>query len=92
MTDQERIARGDQAKAILNSDMFKEGLATLEKRYVEAWKAAPTVDLRERAHIAVRMIEWFSSDLQSVITTGDIAQRRIDELGGKPIPIAEFRR
>ena len=92
MTDAEQIDRAHRARSIMTSDVFTDGIATLEKRYIEAWKDAPTVDLRERAHIAVRMIEWFVSDLQSVITTGDIAQRRVDELRGKPIPIAEFRR
>ncbi len=92
MTDESqlKIERGYQANALLESSIFKECMAKLEARYIEAWKAATTVDLREDAHKYVRLLEWLAADIQEIATTGALTQQRLDLLQGKPISLKEY--
>lgn len=87
---QEKIERGHQAKALLDSTIFKDAVTRLEQRYTEAWKAANTVELREDAHRYIRLIEWFVQDIRSVAITGAATQKRLDQLQGKPITLSEY--
>lgn len=77
---------------LIDSPIVAECFDLLERRYIEAWRAAKTVDLREEAHRYVMMLEWFRNDLRSIATTGDLTQQRVDELRGNPIKLAEFKR
>lgn len=92
MTDrsQEKIERGHQANALLESSVFKDCMAKLETRYIEAWKAATTVELREDAHKYVRLLEWLMADIQEIAVTGAMTQQRVDALQGKPISLKEY--
>lgn len=94
MTSDEKIERGFQAQSLLNNEFFKEVMGNLETRYVEAWKAAVTLEAREDAHKYIRLIEWFKDDIRTIATEGIVTKHRIDALKGEqqPTKLSEFIR
>lgn len=90
MTD--KINRGVQAHALLENELFKEVLNTLDGVYTKAWREAKTPEAREDCHRYVKLCEKIIIDIQSVANTGVIEQARQQELQrgkkGFPWPIA----
>lgn len=84
MTDGQRSHRGEEARRILENEIFQEAISSLEKTYTEAWKAGKTLEAREDAHRYIQLIQRFTLDLKSVMTDGMVADNRIKELEGQP--------
>ncbi len=80
----DKIERGIQAKALLESAVFSEAVNRLLQHYVDCWMAGKTVEAREDAHRYVTLLQMLKGDLQSAATTGTLTRKRIDALQGQP--------
>lgn len=80
--DSNKIERGIAAQHLLENAMFRQALNDLDSEYHAAWHEAKTVAAREDCHRYVTLIPKLVEDLQSIMTTGNLEQRRLDELQG----------
>jgi hypothetical protein len=78
----ESIARGARAEALLQNDLLRETLATLERDYIDAWKMTPARDTdgRERLWQAVNIVGKVRDHIVKVVNDGKLAQRHLNEL------------
>lgn len=83
MTDDERMHRADEARAVLENKAFKEAVAVLESHYIEAWRQAKTVDVREDAHRYVSICSKIVSDIRAMLLDGELTRKRVKELAGR---------
>lgn len=81
MTD--KLQRGISAQTLLENEIFRETMNTLDGFYTAAWRDAKTLEAREDCYRYVKLIERLIADIQSVATTGKIEQARQNELEGK---------
>lgn len=79
----DKLERGHQAKALLENQLLRESLNTLDEYYTAAWRSAKTLDAREDCYRYVKLVERLITDLQSIVNTGAIERARLDELEGK---------
>jgi hypothetical protein len=81
----ESIARGARAEALLQNDLLREALATLERDYVDAWKMTPARDTdgRERLWQAVNVVGKVRDHIVRVVNDGKLSQRHLAELTTK---------
>jgi len=84
----DKINRGYQAKSLLENELFREVLNTLDAEYHRLWRKARTVEAREDLHRYVILCEKLIQDITSVANSGDLEQARQDELerGKKGFP------
>lgn len=78
-----KTERGHAAQTILDSQIFRDVFAGLERTYMQQWRAARTVEAREDCHRHVVLLEKLKADLVSIATTGELERRRLDELEGR---------
>lgn len=76
------INRSSRARDIVESDLFKDAVATIERDLVAAWKmtAARDTDARERLWQGVLMVGKMEEFFRLAIDDGKIAKTRLDEL------------
>ena len=75
------IGRSNQAKQILQSDLFKESINTLKKIYSEALlekTGAKESDTREKLWIAYNVVGKVEQHLQSILETGKLAEKQLE--------------
>ena len=75
------IGRSNQAKQILQNDLFKESINTLKKIYSEALlekTGAKESDTREKLWIAYNVVGKVEQHLQSILETGKLAEKQLD--------------
>ena len=72
-----KAARGAQAQALLESDIFKEAIKSLHDDYISAWKIASVkdVDGKERLWQAVNILGKITDHIAKVIVDGRIASK-----------------
>ncbi len=82
MTPDEKIRRGNEAARLLKNDLLVEAFDTLKLEYVRGWEntAAKDSDARERLWQAYQIVGKVKSHLDSVVGSGKIEQKHIDEL------------
>jgi hypothetical protein len=75
----ERAAR---AEALLRDELLLEAFDTLDQEYVKAWRAtaARDNDARERLWQAVQIVAKVRDHLGSVLSSGKLAQRELNDL------------
>lgn len=85
--NQDPDVRGRAAEALLRDELLAEIFDALDEHYVQAWRSAKSVDVREDAHRYVTIIDKVISDLQSVALTGELDRKRKAELetGKRPL-------
>lgn len=74
----DKIQRGIAAKHLLESELLKEILNTLDGTYHAKWRVAQTVDEREDLYRYVKILEQFTRDIKSVALTGALEERHLD--------------
>lgn len=84
MTDQlrEDVERAVRAKVLLEDPLLIEAFDTLRKTYIEAWETtkARETDERERLWQALQIVGLAETHLRSVLSSGEVAQKEIDNL------------
>jgi hypothetical protein len=77
--------KGLQAKELIENPILVEAFATLERKYLEAWRQSKPADQeeRERLWLAVGILGEIQRHLRVVVDNGIIAARDIDKLSGR---------
>lgn len=86
MTDEialtRKTERATHAQRLLDDDLFKEAFATLDDKYVKAWREseARDDDGRQRTWTAVRVLAKVKEHFETIIINGKVAQAELSEL------------
>lgn len=77
--------KGLQAKELIENPILVEAFATLERKYLEAWRQSKPADQeeRERLWLAVGILGEIKRHLRIVVDAGAMAKRDIDKLSGR---------
>lgn len=78
-------ARAAQAQSLLDNELLKEALETLEATYIKAWRYSNVDDdkVRERLWQAVQIVGKVRDHLSIVVSHGKLADRELAEMAGK---------
>ena len=81
LRDQDRAAR---AQALLDNELLKEAFATLEQRYIAAWRdtgmTPQDTHARERLFQAINIVGKVHEHLNRIIDGGKLAKKQIEEI------------
>jgi len=84
MTLEERLYKGDQAKLVLENEVFQAVFADIEKDLIESWKNIPSspkhADDREKTHLAVTMLGKVKASLEQTLESGKLAKVELEYL------------
>ncbi len=88
------VQRGEEARMILSSKLFEEAIDNLRAAYTEALLKVPNTDDlgRFRYVEALRQVATVRRHLETVLTSGEIAQSEIVEMNAKDGLIARLVR
>ena len=91
---QHDITRAEQARAVLDNALLAEAFATLERSYLEAWRASHVDDTaaREKLFLAVNIVGKVRDQLARVVADGALAQRELKQLAEEIARTAERKR
>ena len=76
---------GQEAKRIIESEIFKKTIQTLMDGYTNEWMNSEDADseLRERTYKKLQILGDFVNELKSVFLTGVMADQQIKEADSK---------
>jgi len=76
------IELGDRARSVVENETYKDAFVTVRNRYIESLinTAEDDTATREKAYMAVRMLEEVESHLVSVMDKGKLAKQHLDKL------------
>ncbi len=79
------IELGEKARSVVENETYKDALATVRNRYVESLinTAEDESAKREKAYMAIRMLEEVEAQLVSVMDKGKLAKQHLDKLNRK---------
>ncbi|HEX2581240.1 MAG TPA: hypothetical protein VHL08_04620 [Dongiaceae bacterium] len=88
MSPIQHIRRGEQAQRLLEEPLLRDAFSQLRQEYLSQWEETPARDTqaREFLWLSVKLIERVRQDLQSIMTTGQLAQRHERREGGDAYP------
>lgn len=74
------------AQNLLDSDLFKEGVAAIERELIDAWIASSPRDTegRERCWTAVQQVRRLKTYFEQVLANGKFAQEELKKLTEQP--------
>lgn len=77
---EDRIARGEEARSILESPIFIEAFESAEKDIVSQWMGSPARDSegREKLWVYLAMLRKVRAHMERAIETGDMARIEIE--------------
>lgn len=92
--DDQKVYKGQRAKEILESEIFKESFNTLREAYIAGLLRCDVRDDQGRAKYTegLRMLEAHKLHLSTVIQTGQIAEAELRQLEQRPGVVERFRR
>jgi hypothetical protein len=88
LTKEQKVARADEAKRLLENPLIREAFANLRLNYYEAWLAAPPdkVNERDAVYHAGRVLSDVEAHLRIVMSQGRIERAQIEKMKqGKPL-------
>jgi hypothetical protein len=88
LTKEQKIARADEARRLLENPLIREAFANLRLNYFEAWVEAPPEKVNERDAVyhAARVLSDVEAHLRIVMSQGRIERAQIDKMkAGKPL-------
>ena len=73
--DEQRIARGQRAKAMLQDDVFREAVATVRAQFRKTWEASypDQEEDRERMYYGLQGLALVEKSLQNFVDDATIA-------------------
>lgn len=76
------VELGEKARSVVENETYKDALVTVRNRYVESLinTAEDESAKRERAYMAIRMLEEVEAQLVSVMDKGKLAKQYLDKL------------
>jgi hypothetical protein len=88
------VSRAEQARGLLDNAVLADAFATLERSYLEAWRASHVDDTaaREKLFLAVNIVGKVRDQLARVVADGALAQRELKQLADEIARNAERKR
>jgi hypothetical protein len=82
VSKEQEIDRGRRAAELLDNDIFKAAVESLESEYVRAWKETASADEqgRERIFLALQVSRDFVQHLNTMIASGKITAQQMQRL------------
>ena len=79
------VELGEKARSVVENETYKDALVTVRNRYVESLinTAEDESAKREKAYMAIRMLEEVEAQLVSVMDKGKLAKQYLDKLNRK---------
>ena len=77
MTNNEKIERGEQAKALAENPLLKKAIAVVKQSVFEEWEDAKTPEDREDLWNFQQAVTRFEKVLLGYIQTGEIARKQL---------------
>ena len=76
------VELGEKARSVVENEAYKDALVTVRNRYVESLinTAEDESTKREKAYMAIRMLEEVEAQLVSVMDKGKLAKQYLDKL------------
>lgn len=74
-------ARGAKARAVMDSELFKEAVATVEADTLAKWKASPIRDTEGQLALRLKwqVLQEIKLHLADVMMTGKLADKQMDD-------------
>lgn len=81
MTLEEEFSRGAEAQRIISDPIFREVIEGIKAREISRFTDSSPGDSgsREEAYQMLKAVEAVEGELHSLVTTGEMARRQIDE-------------
>lgn len=77
-SDDEKMARGAEARRIMDSDVFKSAMEAAELELVTSWIMSDDEKAQQRCHAAVRGLDRIWTALVRIDTDGQVAEQAAD--------------
>lgn len=74
--------RGARAQALLDNDLFKDAVASIEHRLIDEWRKSPLRDTdgREKLHMMQHLLDKLVCHIRDHIQTGQLASHSLVDL------------
>lgn len=73
-------SRGERAQALLDNPLLNEAFDAVDATLVSIWREAKTVDVREQAHIAVKLLPQIRQVIEAHVKEGELARKKLEEM------------
>jgi hypothetical protein len=82
----DRLVRAQRAQDIVQSDIFQEATATIERDLIAAWKMTPlrNTEDRERIWQGVQLIGKMTEFFQAAMNDGKLGRKQLEDLMPRP--------
>ena len=79
MSTREEVLESNEAKLILNSDVFKKAIEQLHDEYIQLWLQSNQDEkaFRESMHAAVKLLPEIEKHLRIIVEKGKITQTNL---------------
>ena len=79
------IELGEKARSVVDNEAYKEAFKYIHDVYTQAFinTAEDESARRERAYMAIRMLEEVQSNLENMMDKGKLAKQHLDKLNRK---------
>jgi len=79
------IELGDKARSVVQNEAYQEAFKYIHNVYTQAFinTAENESDKREKAYMAIRMLEEVDAQLTSMMDKGKLARQHLDKLNRK---------
>jgi len=79
------IELGDKARSVVQNEAYQEAFKCIHDVYTQAFinTAENESDKREKAYMAIRMLEEVDAQLTSMMDKGKLARQHLDKLNRK---------
>ena len=89
MSLHDEAQRGEMAADVLANPVYLEAYGLLEQEMITKWREATNVEVRERLHLALKLLAKVRSVLESTMLSGKVSmatleaeQSRLERIGG----------
>ena len=79
------IELGEKARSVVDNEAYKEAFKCIHDVYIQAFinTAEDESTKRERAYMAIRMLDEVQANLESMMDKGRLAKQHLDKLNRK---------
>lgn len=77
MTDDEKVVRGEHAKALADNPLLRKSIAVIKQAIFEEWEVAEDQETRDELWRQQKAVTSFEGVLLGYIQTGEIARKQL---------------
>lgn len=77
------IARGEQARQVIENELYKEAFGSVREGIIQAWEAAPQRDIegQHELKLMLKLLTDVQKNIERVMTTGKMAKIQVEREG-----------